>query len=97
MSNKEDRTQAATALFAAKGMSRAQAECAAGAQARNVNAYGQKEKGPSRWQERKESKRQMYLMSIEKVVRLSAKVFCFFFRGCFRLVPEMLPIWSLVV
>ncbi|KAF3645554.1 hypothetical protein T459_17002 [Capsicum annuum] len=53
----------AAALSAAKSLSRAQAERAA---ARNVNAYGQKEEGPSRWQERKEAKRQMYLMSTEK-------------------------------
>lgn len=73
MANKEDKTQAAAALFAAKGMSRAQAERAAAAQARNVNAYGQKEEGPSRWQERKEAKRQMYLMSTEKAVRLGER------------------------
>ncbi|XP_020587722.1 zinc finger CCHC domain-containing protein 10 [Phalaenopsis equestris] len=73
MSNAEDKTQAAAALFAAKGMSRAQAERAAAAQARNVNAYGQKEEGPSRWQERKEAKRQMYLMSTEKAVRLGER------------------------
>ncbi|PKA56638.1 hypothetical protein AXF42_Ash012768 [Apostasia shenzhenica] len=71
--NKEDKTQAAAALFAAKGMSRAQAERAAAAQARNVNAYGQKEEGPSRWQERKEAKRQMYLMSTEKAVKLGVR------------------------
>ncbi|KAK2995462.1 hypothetical protein RJ640_005396 [Escallonia rubra] len=56
----------AAALSAAKGLSHAQAERAAAAAARNVNAYGQKEEGPSRWQERKEAKRQMYLMSTEK-------------------------------
>ncbi|KAG0486049.1 hypothetical protein HPP92_008144 [Vanilla planifolia] len=71
--NKEDKTQAAAALFTAKGMSRAQAERAAAAQARNVNAYGQKEEGPSRWQERKEAKRQMYLMSTEKAVKLGER------------------------
>ena len=49
----------AAALSAAKGLSRAQAERAAAAAARNVNAYGQKEEGPSRWPERKEAKRQM--------------------------------------
>ncbi|KAL6841898.1 hypothetical protein ACP4OV_028410 [Aristida adscensionis] len=64
-----DRIKAA-ALSAAKGLSRAQAERAAAAAARNVNAYGQKEEGPSRWQERKEAKRQMYLMSTEKAVTL---------------------------
>ncbi|KAA8527387.1 hypothetical protein F0562_034898 [Nyssa sinensis] len=58
----------AAALTAAKGLSRAQAERAAAAAARNVNAYGQKEEGPSRWQERKEAKRQMYLMSTEKQI-----------------------------
>ncbi|KAM3233299.1 hypothetical protein P3L10_018658 [Capsicum annuum] len=60
----------AAALSAAKSLSRAQAERAA---ARNVNAYGQKEEGPSRWQERKEAKRQMYLMSTEKQVRLGER------------------------
>ncbi|KAM3041826.1 hypothetical protein ACUV84_024645 [Puccinellia chinampoensis] len=63
----------AQALSNAKGLSRAQAERAAEAAARNVNAYGQKEEGPSRWQERKEAKRQMYLMSTEKAVRLGVK------------------------
>ncbi|KAL7123767.1 hypothetical protein ABFS83_14G004500 [Erythranthe nasuta] len=75
-SNKDDgaadRIKAA-ALTAAKGLSRAQAERAATAAARNVNAYGQKEEGPSRWQERKEAKRQMYLMSTEKQVRLGER------------------------
>ncbi|KAK2976598.1 hypothetical protein RJ640_021400 [Escallonia rubra] len=63
----------AAALSAAKGLSHAQAERAAAAAARNVNAYGQKEEGPSRWQERKEAKRQMYLMSTEKQVRLDER------------------------
>lgn len=63
----------AAAFSAAKGLSRAQAERAAAAAARNVNAYGQKEEGPSRWQERKEAKRQMYLMSTEKQVRLGER------------------------
>ncbi|CAL5346874.1 unnamed protein product [Camellia sinensis] len=63
----------AAALTAAKGLSRAQAERAAAAAARNVNAYGQKEEGPSRWQERKEAKRQMYLMSTEKQVKLGER------------------------
>ncbi|XP_068657472.1 uncharacterized protein [Aristolochia californica] len=67
-----DRIKAAT-LTAAKGLSRAQAERAATAAARNVNAYGQKEEGPSRWQERKEAKRQMYLMSTEKAVKLGER------------------------
>lgn len=67
-----DRIKAA-ALSAAKGLSRAQAERAAAAAARNVNAYGQKEEGPSRWQERKEAKRQMYLMSTEKAVKLGER------------------------
>ncbi|ERN04984.1 hypothetical protein AMTR_s00080p00187380 [Amborella trichopoda] len=63
-SKKEEKVQAAAdlimaaALTAAKGLSRAQDERAAAA-ARNVNAYGQKEEGPSRWQERKEAKRKM--------------------------------------
>ncbi|XXG80472.1 hypothetical protein AAC387_Pa09g1326 [Persea americana] len=78
-SKKEEKAQAAAerikaaALTAAKGLSRAQAERAAAAAARNVNAYGQKEEGPSRWQERKEAKRQMYLMSTEKAVKLGER------------------------
>ncbi|KAM7279785.1 hypothetical protein ACFE04_006919 [Oxalis oulophora] len=75
-SNKEEgaaeRIKAA-AMTAAKGLSRAQAERAATAAARNVNAYGQKEEGPSRWQEKREAKRQMYLMSTEKAVRLGER------------------------
>ena len=67
-----DRIKAA-ALSAAKGLSRTQAERAAVAATRNVNAYGQKEEGPSRWQERKEAKRQMYLMSTEKAVKLGVR------------------------
>ena len=50
-----ERIKAAT-LSAAKGLNRSQAELAAAAAAQNVNAYGQKEEGPSRWQERKEAK-----------------------------------------
>ncbi|KAE8658766.1 outer envelope pore protein 16-2 [Hibiscus syriacus] len=78
-SKKEEKTQAAAdrikaaALTAAKGLSRAQAERAAAAAARNVNAYGQKEEGPSRWQEKREAKRQMYLMSTEKAVRIGER------------------------
>nr|ADE76144.1 unknown [Picea sitchensis] len=78
-SNKDEAAQAATdrikaaALSAAKGFSRSQAERAAAAAARNVNAYGQKEEGPSRWQERKEAKRQMYLKSTEKAVKLGVR------------------------
>ena len=78
-SRKEEKTQAAAekikaaTLTAAKGLSRAQAERAATAAARNVNAYGQKEEGPSRWQERKEAKRQMFLMSTEKAVKLGER------------------------
>ncbi|KAB1213857.1 Zinc finger CCHC domain-containing protein 10 [Morella rubra] len=67
-----ERIKAAT-LSAAKGLSRAQAERAAAAAARNVNAYGQKEEGPSRWQEKREAKRQMYLNSTEKAVRLGER------------------------
>lgn len=63
----------AQALSGFKGLSRTQAERAAAAAVRNVNAYGQKEEGPSRWQERKEAKRQMYLMSTEKQVRLGER------------------------
>ncbi|XP_078445226.1 zinc knuckle (CCHC-type) family protein [Wolffia australiana] len=79
MSSKDEKSQAAAdrikaqALSQAKGLSRAQAERAATAAARNVNAYGQKEEGPSRWQERKEAKRQMYLMSTEKAVTLGQR------------------------
>ncbi|CAA6661996.1 unnamed protein product [Spirodela intermedia] len=79
MSSKDEKAQAAAerikaqALSQAKGLSRAQAERAAAAAARNVNAYGQKEEGPSRWQERKEAKRQMYLMSTEKAVTLGER------------------------
>jgi hypothetical protein len=40
---------------------------------RHVNAYGQREEGPSRWQERKEAKRQMYLMSTERAVKLGVR------------------------
>ncbi|XWS38954.1 hypothetical protein CRYUN_Cryun18bG0007900 [Craigia yunnanensis] len=78
-SKKEEKTQVAAerikaaALSAAKGLGRAQAERAATAAARNVNAYGQKEEGPSRWQEKREAKRQMYLMSTEKAVRLGER------------------------
>ncbi|KAF6144550.1 hypothetical protein GIB67_006042 [Kingdonia uniflora] len=74
-SKKEDAAERikAQALSAAKGLSRAQAERAATAAARNVNAYGQKEEGPSRWQEKKEAKRQMYLMSTEKAVKLGER------------------------
>ncbi|KAK4253103.1 hypothetical protein QN277_010921 [Acacia crassicarpa] len=78
-SKKEEKGQAAAdrikaaALTAAKGLSRAQAERAAAAAARNVNAYGQKEEGPSRWQEKREAKRQMYLMSTEKAVKLGER------------------------
>ncbi|KAE8725848.1 outer envelope pore protein 16-2 [Hibiscus syriacus] len=77
--NKEEKPQAAAdrikaaALCAAKGLSRAQAERAATAATRNVNAYGQKEEGPSRWQEKREARRQMYLMSTEKAVRLGER------------------------
>ncbi|XP_044400763.1 zinc finger CCHC domain-containing protein 10 [Triticum aestivum] len=63
----------AWAVSNAKGLSRAQAERAAEAAARNVNAYGQKEEGPSHWQERKEAKRKMYLMSTEQPVRLGVR------------------------
>lgn len=79
-SKKDEKSQAAAerikaaALSAAKGLSRAQAERAATAAARNVNAYGQKEEGPSRWQEKREAKRQMYLMSTEKPVKLGERI-----------------------
>lgn len=67
-----DRVKAA-ALCVAKGLSRTQAERAASAVAPNVNEFGQKEEGPSRWQERKEAKRQMYLLSTERVVTLGVR------------------------
>ncbi|CAI9114131.1 OLC1v1014784C1 [Oldenlandia corymbosa var. corymbosa] len=79
MSSKQEAAQdaaeriKAAALSAAKGLGRPQAERAAAAAARNVNAYGQKEEGPSRWQERKEAKRQMYLNSTEKQVILGER------------------------
>lgn len=63
----------AAALSAAKGLSRVQAERAAANATRNVNAYGQKEEGPSRWQEKKEAKTQMYLKSTEKQPTLNQK------------------------
>ncbi|KAM0001588.1 putative transcription factor interactor and regulator CCHC(Zn) family [Helianthus debilis subsp. tardiflorus] len=63
----------AAALSATKGLSRVQAERAAENAARNVNAYGQKEEGPSRWQEKKEAKTQMYLNSTEKQPTLNQK------------------------
>lgn len=77
--NKEKASMAAAdrikqaAMNASKGLSRAQAERAATAAARNVNAYGQKEEGPSRWQERKEAKRMMYLESTEQAVKLGVR------------------------
>ncbi|CAH8298576.1 unnamed protein product [Eruca vesicaria subsp. sativa] len=77
--SKDEKTQVAAdrikaaALTASKGLSRTQAERAAAAASRNVNAYGQKEEGPSRWQEKREAKRQMYLMSTEKAVRLGER------------------------
>lgn len=61
-------------LNASKGLSRVQAERAAAAAARNVNAYGQKEEGPSRWQERKQAKTMMYQSSTEKVVKLGDRI-----------------------
>ncbi|KAL6339414.1 hypothetical protein AAG906_032947 [Vitis piasezkii] len=54
---KEEKAQAVAerikvaALTTAKGLSRVQAERAATTAARNVNAYGQKEEDPCRWQE----------------------------------------------
>ncbi|KAL8197874.1 hypothetical protein R6Q57_023635 [Mikania cordata] len=63
----------ADALSATKGLSRVQAERAAANATRNVNAYGQKEEGPSRWQEKKDAKTQMYLKSTEKQPTLNQK------------------------
>ena len=79
-SKKEEKSQAAAerikaaALSAAKGLSRAQAERAAAAAARNVNAYGQKEEGPSRWQEKREAKRQLNIYSIRAYLIQSYRV-----------------------
>uniref|UniRef100_F6H7V2 Uncharacterized protein n=1 Tax=Vitis vinifera TaxID=29760 RepID=F6H7V2_VITVI len=56
-SKKEEKAQAVAerikvaGLTTAKGLSRVQAERAATTAARNVNAYGQKEEDPCRWQE----------------------------------------------
>ncbi|KAL5986560.1 hypothetical protein ACLOJK_014893 [Asimina triloba] len=79
-SKKEERAQAAAAerikaatLTAAKGLSRAQAEWAVAIAACNVNAYGQKEEGPSRLQEQKEAKWQMYLLSTENAIKLGER------------------------
>ncbi|CAI5505812.1 unnamed protein product [Closterium sp. Naga37s-1] len=69
-----ERIRQATLKAASKGMSRAQAERAATAAARNVNAYGQKEEGPSRWQERKEAKQRMYMESTEQAAKLGTRV-----------------------
>eukprot|EP00897_Mesotaenium_endlicherianum_P003886 jgi/Mesen1/3525/ME000197S02545 len=79
MANKEGAMIAAekiraAALTANKGLSRFQAERAANAAARNVNAYGQKEEGPSRWQERKEAKRMMYMESTEQAAKLGIRL-----------------------
>ncbi|KAD4384577.1 hypothetical protein R6Q59_011284 [Mikania micrantha] len=63
----------ADALSATKGLSRVQAERATANATRNVNAYGQKEEGPSRWQEKKDAKTQMYLKSTEKQPTLNQK------------------------
>ncbi|KAK3020569.1 hypothetical protein RJ639_046919 [Escallonia herrerae] len=51
----KERIKAAT-MSAAEGLSRAQAERVGAAAARNVNAYGQEEGGPSRWEQRKAAK-----------------------------------------
>ncbi|KAL5730755.1 hypothetical protein ACHQM5_003547 [Ranunculus cassubicifolius] len=72
MSSKKDE-KALAAAERIKGMSRVQSEKAAASATRNVNAYGQKEEGPSRWQEKKELKRQMYEQSTEKQVRLGER------------------------
>ncbi|KAL5730752.1 hypothetical protein ACHQM5_003544 [Ranunculus cassubicifolius] len=74
MSSKKDE-KALAAAERIKGMSRVQSEKAAASATRNVNAYGQKE-GPSRWQEKKELKRQMYEQSTEKQVRLHRALQC---------------------
>ncbi|XP_057824660.2 uncharacterized protein LOC131036715 [Cryptomeria japonica] len=74
-SKEEEATQAAADRIkaAAKGLSHTQAEQALTASTSNANAYVQKGEGPSRWQERKEAKRQMYLMSTEKAVKLGVR------------------------
>ncbi|KAL4592395.1 hypothetical protein LXL04_005387 [Taraxacum kok-saghyz] len=68
-----DKLKAAALTAATKGLSRVQAERATANATRNVNAYGQKEEGPSRWQEKKEAKTQMYLKSTEKQATLNQK------------------------
>ncbi|XP_076945013.1 uncharacterized protein LOC143615903 [Bidens hawaiensis] len=68
-----EKMKAAALSAATKGLSRVQAERAAENASRNVNAYGQKEEGPSRWQEKKEAKMQMYLNSTEKQPTLNQK------------------------
>ncbi|KAK9079542.1 hypothetical protein SSX86_001214 [Deinandra increscens subsp. villosa] len=68
-----EKMKAAALSAATKGLSRVQAERAAANASRNVNAYGQKEEGPSRWQEKKEAKTQMYLKSTEKQPTLNQK------------------------
>ncbi|KAF3440809.1 hypothetical protein FNV43_RR19095 [Rhamnella rubrinervis] len=56
------------------GLCRAQVEQATATTAYNVNAYGQKEEGPSRWQEKREAKRQIYLISTETASRSAGSV-----------------------
>nr|XP_043637328.1 protein SREK1IP1-like [Erigeron canadensis] len=68
-----EKMKAAALSAATKGLSRVQAERATANATRNVNAYGQKEEGPSRWQEKKEAKTQMYLKSTEKQATLNQK------------------------
>lgn len=68
-----DKLKSAALSAATKGLSRVQAERATANATRNVNAYGQKEEGPSRWQEKKEAKTQMYLKSTEKQATLNQK------------------------
>ncbi|XP_071708586.1 uncharacterized protein [Rutidosis leptorrhynchoides] len=68
-----DKMKAAAISAATKGLSRVQAERATANATRNVNAYGQKEEGPSRWQEKKAAKTEMYLKSTEKQATLNQK------------------------
>eukprot|EP00898_Chlorokybus_atmophyticus_P001226 jgi/Chlat1/2103/Chrsp17S00185 len=63
----------ASAMARAGAKAAKAAEMGAGGPGQGVNAYGQKEEGPSRWQERKEAKRQMYLMSTEKGATLRTR------------------------
>ncbi|KAL5730751.1 hypothetical protein ACHQM5_003543 [Ranunculus cassubicifolius] len=72
MSSKRDE-KALAAAERLKGMSRVQSEKAAASATRNLNAYGQKEEGPSLRQIKKERLRAMYVYSTEKAVVLGER------------------------